>query len=109
MNFGYSHGRADLPSRRLTRRDTDTPRLPALPQNHMPAYPYKVTPELRRELRLSKTTLRDILAVCDPPPTPEVICELLRAWRNITPAQKAAWDDAATRENMRTGADPLRN
>jgi hypothetical protein len=71
----------------------------------MPAYPYKVTPELRRELRLAKTILREILATCDPPPPPEVLCKVLRAWRNITPAQKAAWDAAAARENMRAAAD----
>ena len=75
----------------------------------MPAYPYKVTPELRRELRLAKTTLREILATCDPPPPPEVLCKVLRAWRNTTPAQKAAWEDAAVRENMRSAADPLQN
>ena len=75
----------------------------------MPAYPYKVTPELRRELRLAKTTLREILATCDPPPPPEVLCKVLRAWLNTTPAQKAAWDDAAARENMRAAADPLQN
>jgi hypothetical protein len=38
-----------------------------------------------------------------------VLCELLRTWRTLTPAQKAAWDEAAARENMRTGADPLQN
>jgi hypothetical protein len=75
----------------------------------MPAYPYKVTPELRRELRLSKTTPREVLAVCDPPPPPEVICKVLRAWRNTTPAQKTAWEEAAARESMRTAADPRQN
>ena len=75
----------------------------------MPAYPYKVTPALRRELRLAKTTLREILATCDPPPPPKVLCKVLRAWRNTTPAQKAAWEDAAVRENMRSAADPLQN
>jgi hypothetical protein len=75
----------------------------------MSAYPFKVTPELRRELRLSKTTLSEILAVCDPPPPPEVLCELLRTWRTLTPAQKAAWDAAAAQENMRTAADPFQN
>jgi hypothetical protein len=79
------------------------------PQNHMAAYPYKVTPELRRELRFAKAKLSEILAVCDPPPPPEVICKVLRAWRNITPAQKAAWEEAAARENMRTAADPFQN
>jgi hypothetical protein len=75
----------------------------------MPAYPYKVTPALRRELRLAKTTLREILAVGDPPPPPDVLCSILRAWRNTTPAQKAVWEDAAVRENMRTAARPLQN
>ena len=75
----------------------------------MPAYPYKVTPALRRELRLAKTTLREILATRDPPPPPEVLCKVLRAWRNTIPAQKAAWEDAAVRENMRSAADPLQN
>ena len=75
----------------------------------MAAYPYKVTPGLRRELRLAKTTLREILATCDPPPPPEVLCKVLRAWRNTTPAQKAAWEDAAARENMRAAANPLQN
>jgi hypothetical protein len=75
----------------------------------MPAYPYRVTPELRRELRRSKTTLKEMLAVCDPPPPPEILCQLLRAWRNLTPGQKAAWENAAAQENMRAGADPFRN
>ena len=75
----------------------------------MSTYPYKVTPELRRELRLAKTILAEILAVCDPPPPPEVLCTVLRAWRNTTPAQKAAWDETAARENMRTGSDPRQN
>ncbi len=75
----------------------------------MPAYPYRVTPALRREVRRSKTTLREMLAVCDPPPPPDVLCRLLCSWRNLTPAQKAAWEAAAARENMRTGADPLQN
>jgi hypothetical protein len=74
----------------------------------MAAYPYKVTPELRRELRLSKTTLREAIAGCNPPPPPEILCKVLRAWRSTTPAQKAAWEEAAVRENLRT--DPnLRN
>ncbi len=76
----------------------------------MAAYPYRITPELRRELRLGKTTLREMLLTCgDPPPPPDVLCNLLRGWRNLTPAQKAAWDDAAARENMRTGAGSIKN
>jgi len=75
----------------------------------MPAYPYRITKELRRELRLSKTTLKEMLAVCDPPPPPKVLCKLLRGWRNLTPAQKAAWEHAAMLENLRTAADPLQN
>ena len=76
----------------------------------MPAYPYPITAELRRELRLSDTTLEEMLAACgDPPPPPEVLIKLLRGWRSLTPAQKAAWDDAAARESKRTSADPFQN
>ena len=71
------------------------------PENYLPACLYKATPEFRRELPLAKTTLHEILATCDPSPPPEVLCKVLRAWRNTTPAQKAAWEDAA--------ADPLQN
>jgi hypothetical protein len=67
----------------------------------MAAYPYRVTPELRRELALSKLTLEEALVGCDPPPPPEVLCKLLRTWRNLTPQQKAAWEEAAARENER--------
>jgi hypothetical protein len=45
----------------------------------------------------------------DPPPSPEVLCKVLRASSNTTPVQKAAWDDDAARENMRAAADPLQN
>ncbi len=76
----------------------------------MPAYPYRITAELRRELALSKTTLKELLATCgDPPPTPEVLCELLRTWRKLTPEQKAAWEEAAERENARLGGDAQHN
>ncbi len=75
----------------------------------MAAYPYHITKELRRELRLSKTTLKEMLAVCDPPPPPDVLIKLLRGWRNLTPAQQAAWEHAAMIENLSTGAHPLQN
>ena len=75
----------------------------------MGAYPYRVTAELRRELALSKLTLKEALVGCEPPPPPEVLCELLRTWRKLTPEQKQAWEEAAARENERLGGNPQHN
>ena len=75
----------------------------------MAAYPYRVTAELRRELALSKLTLEQALAGCDPPPSPEILCKLLRTWRNLTPEQKQAWEEAAARENARLSGNPQQN
>jgi hypothetical protein len=52
------------------------------------------------ELQKMGTTYPDLIQGMDPPPTPEVVLKLASTWNSLTPAQKAAWDDYAAKEDM---------
>jgi hypothetical protein len=36
-------------------------------------------------------------------PDPATFTGVLKGWNDLTPLQKAAWEHAATRENLRSG------
>ncbi len=55
------------------------------------------------------TTYEEIAYASDPPLTPDQVLTLVRAWNNLTPAQKAKWYDAAREENMRGAHTPFTN
>jgi hypothetical protein len=56
---------------------------------------------LAQELQKMGTTYPEFIQGLDPAPSPEVVLKLASGWNNLTPAQKAAWDDYAAKENMR--------
>jgi len=65
----------------------------------------RLPPALIEELALQHLTYEEAIKGCDPIPDPETLLKLLRAWRSLTPQQKAAWEQRATEYNL-GGADP---
>ncbi len=67
--------------------------------------PEHITPELRealtKELELMGSTYEQAIYGIDPPPSPELVLELIKRWNSLTPEQHASWDKAAERENQR--------
>ena len=60
---------------------------------------------LAQELQKMGSTYPELIQGLDPVPSPEAVLKLASTWNSLTPAQKAAWDDYAARENMdRAGA-----
>jgi len=84
------------------KKKTPQPKDPGIPKG-VPAH---LRQALVEELQKMGTTYADFIQGTDPPPTPEVVLKLARAWNGLTPAQKAAWDDYAARENLRRAYEP---
>ena len=64
---------------------------------------------LAEELKKMGATYPELVRGMEPRPTPEVILKLASTWNNLTPAQKAAWDDYAAQEDARGAREPWRN
>jgi hypothetical protein len=65
----------------------------------------KLPKALVEELKLQKITYEEAFQGCDYIPDHQTLLKLLRAWRALTPQQKAAWDQGAREYNL-SGGDP---
>ena len=65
----------------------------------------KLPKALIEELALQKLTYEEAIKGCDGIPDHQTLLKVLRAWRSLTPQQKAAWDQRAREYNL-AGADP---
>jgi len=75
------------------------------PSKKATGIPENITPKLRqalaKELELMGATYEQAIYGIDPPPSPELVLELIQRWNRLTPEQHAAWDRAAEHENQR--------
>ena len=65
----------------------------------------KLPQALVEELALQHITYEEAIAGCDIIPDHESLLRVLRHWRLLTPAQKAAWEQSAIEYNL-AGGDP---
>ncbi len=65
----------------------------------------KLPKALIEELALQHLTYEEAIAGCDIVPDHKTLLKLLRGWRLLTPAQKAAWEQSAIEYNL-AGGDP---
>jgi hypothetical protein len=60
-----------------------------------------VAAALEHELARLGQTYAEATEGLDPIPDPPVLVQLLRAWNDLTPQQRLAWEAAALQENLR--------
>ena len=65
----------------------------------------KLPKALLKELALQNLTYEEAIKGCDGIPDHQTLLKVLRAWRSLTSAQKAAWDQRAMEYNL-AGGDP---
>ena len=72
-------------------------------KRRLPKMSAAVAAALNHELARAGQTWEEAIAGMGEVPDPATFTGVLKGWNDLTPLQKAAWEHAATRENLRSG------